>query len=206
MNSITSFTNRLQREALADEVWLPILGFRGRYEVSNFGRVRGLTAILKPSINNCGYLNVGLCLDRIRKTKKVHRLVAAAFLPNPENKPQVNHKDGDKSNNKASNLEWATKSENELHAYSTGLKIKLRPGDRPENIKLCPEKVLEIRSLLSNGAKGVELAKKYNVTPMLISLIKNRQIWTHFYPNLKRKQNEALLFTTPSICLFCYWV
>lgn len=72
---------------------------------------------LKPSPNEKGYLQLVLCKEGIYKTFRIHRLVAENFIPNPENKPQVNHIDGDKSNNHISNLEWATASENVLHSY-----------------------------------------------------------------------------------------
>ena len=111
------------------EVWKPIEGWEGRYEVSNMGKVRSLnyhmtgkTKELSPITSGKGYLMIGLCRDCKMKWAKVHRLVASAFLPNPENKPQVNHKNGVKTDNRADNLEWVTDSENLRHAYNMGLK------------------------------------------------------------------------------------
>lgn len=104
------------------EVWKKIPGYGGRYEVSNLGRVRsihkstGRVFILSQSTDKKGYCFVCLRSDGASKRYRVHRLVATAFIPNHENKPQVNHKDGDKSNNRADNLEWATQSENIRHA------------------------------------------------------------------------------------------
>lgn len=72
-------------------------------------------SILSPKVNKKGYLSVPLSPDRV--THRVHRLVATAFIPNDENKPQVNHKDGNKDNNKVENLEWSTNSENQQHRY-----------------------------------------------------------------------------------------
>ena len=90
--------------------------------------------IINPFVSKYGYLIVGLSKNGEEKKYPVHRLVAEAFIPNPENKPEVNHKFGIKLDNRASQLEWNTRSENEQHAYNTGL-IKLRCGERHQNSK-----------------------------------------------------------------------
>lgn len=93
-----------------DEIWCPIKGYEGIYEVSDQGRVRSLKfgkeRILKPGRNPKGYILVHLYKNREKKWYLVHRLVALAFIPNPDNLPQVNHKDENPSNNKVENLEW----------------------------------------------------------------------------------------------------
>lgn len=95
------------------EIWQPVKGYEGLYEVSNLGRIKSLNynhtgkeKILKPANNGWGYLQIVLCRDGKVKHFKVHRLVAIAFLPNPEGLPEVNHKDENKSNNCVENLEW----------------------------------------------------------------------------------------------------
>jgi len=118
------------------EKWKPIAGYEGYYEVSNFGRVKSLSRIVPRS--DSGYLTVGerilkygkargykkIVLTRKGKsiTTTVHRLLALMFIPNPKNKAQVNHKDGNKQNNSLDNLEWVSCSENAQHAYDTGLR------------------------------------------------------------------------------------
>lgn len=128
------------------EIWLPILGFDGKYEISSFGRVKSVFAvsklgkkrltgtILKLSINKRGYYIVKLS----KKTHKPHRLVALAFHANPENKPQVNHKDLNPLNNHKDNLEWVTGQQNMDHYYASGRVKRRKP-------KLSNEDVIFIR-------------------------------------------------------------
>lgn len=106
----------------------PIYGYEGRYTITNDGMVVNIerNAPVAVAINNCGYSTVLLRFCGKTKRHLIHRLVAAAFIPNPNAKKFVNHKDGNKSNNADSNLEWVTQSENERHAFSTGLKKPLR--------------------------------------------------------------------------------
>lgn len=99
------------------EKWKDIDGFEGKYQISSWGRVRNRDGlILKPYMNNKGYLKISLQQGRRAIKKRVHRLVAIAFIPNPENLPQVNHKDGNKTNNSFTNLEWISNSDNLKHA------------------------------------------------------------------------------------------
>lgn len=106
------------------EEWRPVVGYEGLYEVSNLGRVRSLPRwrshqqklVLRCSSNNSGYQQVHLSTHNKQKSMTVHRLVAQAFIPNPENKPEINHIDGDKTNNKIDNLEWVNRKENVHHA------------------------------------------------------------------------------------------
>lgn len=118
------------------EIWKDIKGYEGLYQVSNLGRVRSLDRyvkqnhntkqlkkgkIIQPTKNHKGYLGLKLCKENTSKKVSIHRLVAQTFIPNLENKPQVNHIDGDKTNNRIENLEWCTNSENQIHAYKMGL-------------------------------------------------------------------------------------
>ena len=122
-----------------DEVWKAVVGFVGRYEVSNKGRVRAIVTnhgkvceCIKPARQRsatCEYLYVQLWTKDRPTTEAVHRAVAKAFVPNPDNKPMVNHIDGCKLNNNASNLEWVTCSENHRRAIARGLRAI--PAPRP---------------------------------------------------------------------------
>ena len=104
------------------EIWRDITGYEGYYQVSSEGRVKSLKRkgrkneyILRPVVTNCGYYQVGLRSGGKRKMFFVHRLVCEAFHENPDNKPQVNHVNEDKTDNRACNLEWSTRRENMNH-------------------------------------------------------------------------------------------
>lgn len=103
------------------EIWKEIKGYEGYYEVSSYGKVKSKNKILKPFFNGKGYLYVNLCKDGKRETISIHRLIGIMFIPNPDNKPQINHIDGIKINNFVNNLEWTTNGENVKHAYSNNL-------------------------------------------------------------------------------------
>ena len=97
---------------MKQEIWKDITGYEGLYQVSNLGRVKSLKndkeKILKPVISSKGYLFVNLCKQGKQKPTNIHRIVAKAFIPNPNNLPIINHKDEDKTNNCVNNLEWCT--------------------------------------------------------------------------------------------------
>ena len=108
-----------------NEVWKDIPGYEGIYEISNLGNVKSHFGkeerILVTNPCSSGYLKVVLCRDKHHKNVMIHRLVAEAFISNPYNERTVNHKDGNKKNNAVTNLEWCSYSNNQKHAYRTGL-------------------------------------------------------------------------------------
>jgi len=91
---------------MSNEIWKNIAGFDGKYQVSTWGRVRSVNGILKPYVNHKGYLKIGLMRNGMCHKRRVHRLVAQAFIPNHLGLPEVNHIDGNKQNNSVTNLEW----------------------------------------------------------------------------------------------------
>ena len=99
---------------MTEEIWKPVKGYESRYLVSDLGNVKSIKRdiLLKGQINRENYRSVTLCKNNKVKVFRVHRLVAEAFIPNPEGKPEVNHKDYNRLNNTAGNLEWMTRAEN----------------------------------------------------------------------------------------------
>lgn len=128
------------------EVWKDIEGFEGKYQVSNMGNVRSFSRwkngnILKPGTNGSGYFYVQLVKDGRKNVivRVIHRLVAIAFIENPDNLPEVNHIDGNKKNNNVENLEWVSRERNIQHAFDIGL-IPRRMGKLRPNAKTVLQK------------------------------------------------------------------
>lgn len=144
------------------EIWKGIKGYEGLYSVSNMGEVKNVLTgrILKKSTTIYGY-NLVKLYNNGKKSFSVHRLVANEFIPNPENKPQVNHKNGIKSDNTVENLEWNTAKENVKHSYL--INIASNKAERHPNSILNNSQVLEIRKKHSEGVKTMALAKEYNI-------------------------------------------
>jgi len=173
-----------------EEIWKDIKDFEGLYQVSNFGRVKSLAKswnlqngkyfskeekIMIGGFNTFGYRHVTLMKNNKAYCKKIHRLVAEAFLDNPNNYPQVNHINGIKSDNRLENLEWCNQSHNMQHAMSIGLKT-MRTCEKASRAILTNAQVLEIRQL-KDKLTGVEIAKIYNVSKHTIYNIFRNRSW-----------------------------
>lgn len=157
------------------------------YEVSNYGDVRSLNyktpKLLRKYYSRDGYIQYALSINGKSLRTGAHRLVALAFIPNPDNKETVNHIDGDKHNNYYKNLEWVSRSEQMVHAYKLGLKQRMQ-GSMNYNHSLTDEQVREIRSIYIPHSKKygmIPIAKKYGVSEVTI----NRIVHNRSYKNIK---------------------
>lgn len=160
------------------EIWVPVQNHEP-YEISNAGRVRRGEKILKTWICGSGYevaeVRCGPKKGRTKKKAMVHRLVAAAFIGPCQESHQVNHKNGNKTDNRASNLEYVTPSQNALHAQRIGRK---GTGERHPSAKLTADKVREIRSLRKIITRD-EIAKRFGIGISTVDCIFSRRIWKH---------------------------
>lgn len=155
--------NNVESEYLVDELGNVYSNKFERMNILRYNNIRG------------GYKMCHMYLNGIKQSILVHRVVAEAFIPNPLNKPQVNHKNGIKTDNRAENLEWVTQSENIKHAYDNKLMIKTHK--ECWNALLDENQVHEIRLLINKKIKQREIAKSYNVSEQTISSIKHNRIY-----------------------------
>lgn len=176
-------------EDYENEQWKVIKGFENEYLISNYGRIKSKTRIFYCGKNHSSkkiikehilhvyfrknkYVGVTLKKNGEHFSCEVHRLVAEAFIPNIEQKEQVNHKDGDKHNNKVENLEWFTRSENALHSYFKLGNIKYKRNFSEQEIK-------EIRKLYSQGCSKNQLARQYYCSRTAIKRLVENQSYQH---------------------------
>jgi hypothetical protein len=178
------------------EVWKDIKDYEGIYQVSNQGRVRSLDRIVvnknginikrkgrvyKLSPEGSGYYQVQFYNKGKRVHKSVHRLVAFCFLINNNNLSDINHKDGNKTNNNVNNLEWMTHSDNMIHAHNNGL---LRNVDGENNNMSKITKIIAIdifKKSWNTKIKQKEIADMYGISISCVSLIKRKKTWKHIH-------------------------
>lgn len=164
--------------------WKPITGFEGRYEVSDDGRVASLRyhqtnrrQELKP-YDARGYLIFVIQKNGKRFAKQAHAIVAETFISTRPEGKQINHKNGNKADNRLSNLEWVTCSENICHAYSIGLSSQ--KGERNAATHLTNEMVKEIKRLIqANEITQRKIAKQFNISPAAVCMIGKGKTWAH---------------------------
>ena len=167
-------------EDLNGELWKSTGGnmYESDYQISTFGRVKsikdGRERILKPSVDKDGYLQIALSKNGNVKKFKIHRLVAPAFIPNPDGKSQINHRDGNKMNNHVDNLEWNTDRENNLHAIKTGLRKYQKNSNRTltnEQVTWCRKVYIPFDSEFGSTA----LANKFGISqPCMNSILHSK--------------------------------
>jgi hypothetical protein len=180
------------------EEWLPCPNYETSYEVSNLGRVRSIDRvsgkrkgivkgkILVQTPNRRRYLEVRLFNNGESIPKIVHRLIAKAFISNPNDLPQVNHKDGDKKNNSVVNLEWITNSENQKYAYKLGLQPS-RAGENNNKAKITDKDVTLLKQLYNSGMSIIQVSNSTNINMSTIRQIIYGRTWKlNATPILKR--------------------
>jgi hypothetical protein len=157
-----------------DKLWV-LSSINSNYNISNYGDVQNLKTgkVLKPMVTIKGYHRVDLGY----KTYSIHRLVAIEFIQNPNNKPQVNHIDCNKSNNRADNLEWCTNGENQIHAINHNLKTIYKGVDVTSH-KI--NDIIAINIFNSNKPQRI-IAKEFNISQRLVLNIKKKRAWVHIH-------------------------
>ena len=166
-------------------IWKDVKGYEGIYRISDYGVVESLDhkviysngryriqkgRVLKQQKTYKGYMRICLTKGGVKFNTSVHRLISIAFIPNPLNKPQVNHKNGIKNDNKIENLEWCTNSENQIHAIKNNL-IKHNVGEKHHMAKLSNAEVYNVRQLHKTGWTNKELAEDFNISQTAMSNI-----------------------------------
>lgn len=162
------------------EEWKAVSGTHGMIEVSNYGNarslLRGFPYVLKTQYDSKGYKRFTVSINHSKRTYKLHREVAKAFIDNPGNLPQVNHIDGNKDNNRADNLEWISNKDNANHAISTGLWSSVIAGAKKENDRR--KKPVIAVSLTDNSSiwfESVAAAERHFDSRHIVDVIKGKR-------------------------------
>lgn len=174
------------------EIWRDIVGYEKFYKVSSVGRVKSMRTnkIRILQLHKHGHYDVGFTLNYSRKLYKAHRLVAIAFIPNPENKPDINHKNGIRTDNRICNLEWVTVAENNKHARETGL-FKSTIGMTRSRGKLKRAEVIKIRKM--RGKYTIDfIARKFGIHKATVLRTCSGKSWANVHENLELEDDNQL--------------
>lgn len=163
--------------------YIYINGIKSKYVINNYGEIyrvksSGKLKIMKYQIDSDGYFTVVLHLDGVGYFRRVNRLVALAFIENPDNKPEVNHIDGNKQNNIVENLEWVTAKENIVHAWENELACA-KSGESHPNSKYTEKDIRNVcEYLVENKYTMKEISEKTGVSYTVVKQVRNHVIWT----------------------------
>ncbi len=179
------------------EIWKPIVGTKGFIEVSSEGRVRSLLRgsprVLKTQTDKKGYHRLRVTIEREKMCYKVHREVAKAFIPNHDNLPQVNHKDGNKSNNAVDNLEWISNKDNAHHAIENGLWENVFEGSRRENESRKRPVIGYFTPDISRRFESVSEAERFVGSRHISDVLKGKRShvkgWSFRYEEVSHSEN-----------------
>ncbi len=196
-----------------EEIWKDVVGYEGLYKVSNLGRVKSIDRVVVNSLGvprrfygktmvlqsakNTGYAMVSLNKNGVSTCKYVHGIVGEAFIYNPHNKPYINHKDFNRTNNLVSNLEWVTNGENVKHSYTrdrhrgSGL-----IGEDVGNSKITNEQSLLIKQYLENGKRPKWISEKLSIPKYALYKITQGLNWKHL--EIKNERNNYRCHLTNS--------
>lgn len=190
------------------EKWADIPGWEGLYQISDLGRLKSFkvdpSGTIMSTVNKKGgYLSTVLCAKgRTRQSEKIHRLVAKAFIPNPDGKPEVNHKDCNRQNNRASNLEWATRTENYAHAKENGLLSTAMMNEYNRTIR--PKAILQLTlsgKLIARFTTAKEARKQTGVCARNILMVASKK---EYSPGKTRSQAGGFLWRFEDDCRGVY--
>lgn len=167
------------------EIWKPVVGYEGLYEVSCFGNIRSIDRIDSAGMRRAGkmmhqcndldgYLLTGFCMNGKTRSMRVHRIVAEAFISNPDALPHVNHIDGDKKNNRVENLEWVTHRQNKEHAKNHGLTAR---GTGSGRSTLSEKDVDAIRKMTQEGFGPKAISKMLGIGISAINHVRQGRCW-----------------------------
>lgn len=170
------------------EEWRPVVGYEGRYEVSNFGRVRGLRCnrgkrsipkILRPTLNHKGYPFYGLYDGKSSRSMFGHKIVLRAFVSDRPEGMSCNHKNGVRHDNRLENLEWVTHSENNYHAIHVLGAKRNGLGELNHEAVLKTSDVIRIRARCDSGENHTAVSKEYGICRSTVGQIVRRETWKH---------------------------